>query len=468
MSELDHRSAGEILYEFLQEMGMYENILQNEEDTKAKNIARFFEKIKGYENENPNAKFNEVIDYINLLNEVGESPTVNDEAWQENDAINILTVHSSKGLEFPVVFLVNLVNERFPSRNRSEDLPIPNELIKENLPSGDFHLQEERRLFYVGMTRAKERLFLTAGDYYGDGKRKKKISPFVMEALGDMINKHSLANEVGNQATIIKQYQKINYQNSKQKSPITNHQSLKVDYLSVSQIEAFKTCPMHYKLKYIYKLPTPPSASISFGISIHETLRNYFLSKRDILKIYKENFIEEGYLNKKHKQEFFEKGKIYLQGFVENAMPAGRQGYDAKIKTIALEQKFKIKFQNNLTVGGTIDRVDKLSKGRLEIIDYKTGASIPVQKEVDKDMQLSVYAMAVSEMYKVKPEDIKLSLYYLDTQEKITTSRTAKDLEKVKEEILKIRDEIENSDFKCSNSYFCQQGCEFKMFCKSE
>ena len=50
------------------------------------------------------------------------------------------------------------------------------ELIKEVLPVGDYHLQEERRLFYVGMTRAKEQLFFTAADYYGEGKREKKLS----------------------------------------------------------------------------------------------------------------------------------------------------------------------------------------------------------------------------------------------------------------------------------------------------
>ena len=68
-------------------------------------------------------------------------------------------------------------------------------------------------------------------------------------------------------------------------------------------------------------------------------------------------------------------------------------------------------------------------------------------------------------MYKVKPENVKLSLYYLDKQQKISTTRTTEDLEKVKQKLFDYKSEIENSDFKCSNSYFCQMGCEFKMFC---
>jgi len=452
LKSINKLSAGQILYDYINEVGIYQKILDNSEDVKAKNIAKFFEKIKSFEESAKNASVFALVDYIDLLTEVGESPSVTDVDWQENNAINILTVHSSKGLEFPVVFLVNLVSERFPSRERREQIPIPDYLIKETLPSGDFHLQEERRLFYVGMTRAKERLYFTASDYYNDGKRQKKISPFVTEALGEITN---------NQIPIIKQFQITNLQNSKHKSPITSHQPLKINYLSVSQIETFKSCPMHYKLKYIYKLPTPPSASISFGVSIHNTLKDYFGTKKDILGIYKNNFITEGYINKKHKQEFYKKGEIYLLGFLKNS-------YDPKIKTVSLEQKFTILIDKTLKIGGVIDRVDDLEKGLYEVIDYKTGANIPTQKEVDKDMQLSFYCLAVSNLYKVKPEDIKLSLYYLDTQEKITTTRTAKQLETLKKEILEIKKEIEESDFKCNNSFFCQGKCEYSMFCRNE
>ena len=145
-----------------------------------------------------------------------------------------------------------------------------------------------------------------------------------------------------------------------------------------------------------------------------------------------------------------------------------KNGYDKKVKNIALEQKFVLPLSNDLKIGGTIDRIDDLGNGKIEIIDYKTGANIPSQSEVDKNLQLSFYSLAMSSIKKIKPENIRLSLYYLDTQEKISTTRTAKDLEKVKEEILKIRDEIQNSDFKCNNNFFCQGKCEFSLFCKSD
>jgi len=198
--------------------------------------------------------------------------------------------------------MVNLVKDRFPTRNRSDSLPIPGDLIKEELPSGDFHIQEERRLFYVGMTRAKERLFLTAADFYGDGKRKKKISPFVFEALGDKFEyKVSNTKQISN-------FKLKNQIETKKRKQITNNKSLVVNRLSVSQIETFKICPLHYKLKYIYNFPVSPTASASFGNSIHQTLKEYLETKKDILGIYRKNWIEECYFNKAHKEEFYKKG----------------------------------------------------------------------------------------------------------------------------------------------------------------
>ncbi len=453
------QTAGEILYDYIQEIGLLQKLVENSEDIKAKNIAKFFEKIKSYEDGNKNAGVAAVVDYIDLLIEVGESPNVTDGDWQENNAVNLLTVHSSKGLEFPIVFLVNLVGERFPGRERHEQIPIPTELIREVLPQGDFHIQEERRLFYVGMTRAKEKLYFSAADFYGEAKRKKKISPFVTEALGD---KHNYQLPITNLQSV------NNFSITKKELKKEQASKLKIEYLSVSQIETFESCPLHYKLKYIYKLPTKPSASSSFGISIHNTLKEFYQKVRDgekpteklILGLYKNNWIEEGFDNKKHKQEFYKKGEGYLLGFLKN-------GFNPKTIPVLLEEKFTVPVDPTLKIGGKIDRVDNLGGGKFEIVDYKTGAHLPSQKEVDKDLQLSFYALALSSIKNIDPENIKLSLYYLDEQEKISTTRTAKELEKVKEKILEVRDEIEKSDFKCNHSFFCQGKCEFSLFCKS-
>ena len=461
-------SAGQILYFFLEETGLLLKLLSPESaeaEKRAKNVSKFFDKLKTYEIDHEDNSVSAVVDYLDLSMELGESPLANNEDWTEINAVNILTVHSAKGLEFPVVFLINLVNQRFPSMERREQVPIPESLIKEVLPIGDFHLEEERRLFYVGMTRAKERLILTAADYYGEGKREKKLSPFIFESLGDK-NK-DLVRPIEK----VDQLSFLDYQAKPKREEV--FEKLKVNYLSYSQIETFQTCPLHYKLKYIYKIPTPISASQSFGTAIHNTLRDFFEEVKKGIKptdkfifdLLEKNWVVEGYKTKKHEKEFFDKGKLYLSGFL-------KQGFDQKILPSVLEQPFTVPVAKNLKIGGRIDRVDDLGKEGIEIIDYKTGATIPTQKEVDKNLQLSFYAIAASRIptapFGIDPEKIKLSLYFLDTQEKISTVRTKKQIEEAVKEITSIRDEIEKSDFKCSGHMFCQVGCEFSLFCKSE
>ncbi len=462
-------TAGQLLYYFLEETGLLQKLLSPESveaENEAKNISKFFDKLKTYEVDHEDATVSAVTDWLDLSMELGESPLATNEDWTEINAVNILTVHSAKGLEFPVVFIVNLVGQRFPTMERREQIPIPDALIKEILPVGDYHLEEERRLFYVGMTRAKEKLILTAADYYGEGRREKKLSPFIFESLGDKaVSSEKMLPKVDQLSFL--EYKPIKATKTAESEP------LHIDYLSYSQIETFQTCPLHYKLRYIYKVPTPPSGSASFGTAIHATLKGFYEEVASGSKpteslmfgLLDKNWVREGYKGKKHESDFLQKGKDYLAGFL-------KYGFNPKILPVALEQPFTVPIGKDLKIGGRVDRVDDLGDGEIEIIDYKTGATIPTQREVDINLQLSFYALAATKIpttpFGKAPEKVKLSLYYLDEQEKISTTRTSKQLEDAVTEIIKVRDEIEKSDFKCSNHMFCQMGCEFSLFCKSE
>ena len=466
-------TAGQLLYYFLEETGLITQLLNldtTDIEKKANNISKFFDKLKTYEIDHEDATVSSVVDWIELSTELGESPLAIDNDWTNVNAVNVLTVHSAKGLEFPVVFLVNLVSQRFPSIERKEQIPIPESIIKEVLPIGDYHLEEERRLFYVGMTRSKEMLFLTAADYYGEGKREKNLSPFILESLGeDLISSEQKIMDS-------KQLTFLDYSSKKEKEKLKNTKILlNINYLSYSQINTFQTCPLHYKLRYIFKVPTPHSASQSFGTSIHATLKNFYNSvasgqkptEKLIFECLKNNWVKEGFKTKKHEIKFYEKGEIYLTGFLH-------EGFDPKNITVALEQPFTIPLKLDdknikpLKIGGVIDRVDILPDGTIEIIDYKTGAIIPSQREVDKNLQLSFYGLAATQIpedpFNKKADQIKLSLYYLDEQEKITTVRTKEQLEKAREEIFKVREEIEKSDFVCSRNFLCTD-CEYKLLC---
>lgn len=463
-------SAGQILYYFLEESGLLKELLEvknQKDEVRAQNIARFFEKIKSYESQHDNASIYGVVDWIDLSMQMGESPLAANIDWSENNAVNILTIHSSKGLEFPVVFITNLVTQRFPSRERREQIPLPENIIKEILPEGDFHLQEERRLFYVAMTRAKDALFLTASHFYGDGKRERKISPFVIEALSiEEIEKAKLQlSRKKTQLSLIDIFPKpenILLDKTVIRAPVT--------YLSYSQIQTFDTCPLHYKLKYLLKIPTPQTAAQSFGTSVHSTLKEFYLravegesvTPNDIESILKSVWIPEGYMSSLHQENAYQQALFLITTYVKN-------NFDSNNLPIGLEIPFQFPVKK-IKVGGRIDRIDRIDEKRLEIIDYKTGNNIPTEKELKNNFQLTLYGLAASEirdpLYHRRPDEVVLSLYYLEEGKKLSTTRTLEQLEQAKEVILKKADEIEKSDFRCNKSISCEN-CEYKMLCQT-
>ena len=119
--------------------------------------------------------------HLDLLIGAGDDPAAAAIETDE-DAVRLLTAHNAKGLEFPVVYLVQLVERRFPLRARSESLAFPAELARGSHDPKADHEREERRLFYVAMTRARDRLVMTHAADYG-GKSPRKLSRFVVEAL---------------------------------------------------------------------------------------------------------------------------------------------------------------------------------------------------------------------------------------------------------------------------------------------
>jgi DNA helicase II / ATP-dependent DNA helicase PcrA len=468
-------TAGQILYYYLEDSGLLKTFINPESalsEKRAQNIAKFFEKLKTYEVEHEDASIFAVVDWIELSMQLGESPLAADIDWAENNAVNILTVHSSKGLEFPVVFVVNLVSQRFPTRDRKDQIPVPEELVKEVAPQGDNNLSEERRLFYVAMTRAKDMLFLSAANYYGEGKRERKISPFVYEALGETYV-NSVIKKKKEEASVT-QLTFLDIVKNGEKHRFDDEGTVKqplsalypVNYISYSQIQTFDTCPLHYKLKYILKIPPFPTPALSFGSSVHGVLREFYQAKIKgaaitpdaIETLLQKGWIKEGYTSRDHEKSAYEQAKKILQRYIEHN----------GIVPLATEIPFQFSLPG-LKVGGRIDRIDKLENGMIEIIDYKTGSNMPDGKKLLTDLQMTLYGLAATsvhdELFNKSPSDILLSLYYLNTDTKLTTTRTTEQLEEVKEILKKKAEEISKSDFACSVAN-CKN-CEYKMLCQT-
>ncbi|MBU2214228.1 ATP-dependent helicase, partial [Patescibacteria group bacterium] len=177
------KNATEIIISFLNESG-YLKYLAKQEDRKSREaiqyLNQFMKRAQEFEAANDDKSVKAFLLELQMEIDAGEEGSLSVDIESGPEAIKIMTVHGAKGLEFKYVFITNLVDKRFPTIERREQILIPDALIKEILPKGDIHLEEERRLFYVAMTRSCEHLYFSWAPDYG-GQRIKKPSRFLIE-----------------------------------------------------------------------------------------------------------------------------------------------------------------------------------------------------------------------------------------------------------------------------------------------
>jgi len=461
---LRKETAGQILYYFLEDTGYLSKLVDfktEKEEKKALNISKFFNKLKTFEMEHEDASVFAVSDWIKMSLELNESPQVDYFDKERFDAVNILTIHSAKGLEFPVVFLVNLTQGRFPTYERQEKIALPDALIKEILPFGDYHLEEERRLFYVGLTRAADYVFLTASLYYGEGKKERKISQFLVESLG----KEFLEKKILKKKDEKKQLSIFDF--APKKETVLTSKVYPLEF-SFSALEVYKTCPLQYKYQYVLKIPTIPTAAESFGVSVHQTLQRFYqryqnektIDFNTMLEIYRQSFIPIGYSSPSHFKRMKKEGEKILKDFFERFHPP--EG-----KILALEKNFKIKLEKEIVILGKIDRLDEKEDGKIEIIDYKTG-KMPEEKELKKSLQLSIYALAATDKgtFNKKLSDIILTFYFLNEGKKISFQKEKEDIKKLKEVIEDLVSQIRQEKFEPNVGLWCDF-CPFRIICEA-
>lgn len=474
-----------VLYAFLEKSG-YLNYLTHEEQKGSLNIIQsinylnqFFEKITRYETESYNkATVSGFLEYVSYILESGDEGVL--EQATDQDVVKVMTVHGSKGLEFKYVFIVNMVEDRFPSRRRGESIEMPQALIKEQLPIGDAHYQEERRLFYVALTRAKEHVFILNSEDYG-GIRQKKISRFLPEigfnpplSATSKESKRNISSLLPNNTQDASIDQKIVYEIPKA--------------FSFSQLKSYATCPYQYKLANIIKIPTKGNASFSFGQTIHSTLQKFYEgiqrlnrieqislfsvpeektalpqtiqtpSFEELLKLYDESWIEDWYKDAFQREGYYEKGKKILKEFYTTH----EQSWTVPV---SLEGWFKIKLGDFL-MHGRIDRIDQLPDGTLEIIDYKTGASKEKVSGDEKD-QLLIYQMAAEKLpqYAHIGKPSKLTFFYINDNIKVSFLGTTKEIEQLQTKLIELITQIHEGNFTPTPNPFICNSCDFKDIC---
>jgi len=461
-------SAGKVLYNFLTITNYLKNLDKNESvenQIKIQNIAKFFEKIKEFEQIASIESVTQFIDYLEAVQQSGDDPATVDYD-PDTDAVNVMTIHSVKGLEFPVVFMVNLTSDRFPTRHRSEQIEIPTKLIKETLPVGDWHLEEERRLFYVGITRAKEKLFFTWSRDVG-GKRAKKISPFVLESLDKIKSANDLVK-----LSPLEKIEKF----ATTTIPPSQTSFLDVDVLKLTQgsLDDYLTCAFKYRYVHILRLPILRHHAIVYGSALHTAVAAFNRSKKSgklislpqLLEVFENSWDSEGFLTIEHEEKRKTQGKLAISQFYK------RESKSKNIPSL-IEQPFKFSLPG-VTINGRFDRVDVRAGSKIEIIDYKSSENIDQERanaQAKESIQLAIYALYYYKTHRIMPE--KVSLYFLETGIISSHVPIVKDLEKTEKLILETAKNIKHdrytNHFEANPKYFGREPacnyCAYNSIC---
>ena len=246
---------------------------------------------------------------------------------------------------------------------------------------------------------------------------------------------------------------------------------------SYSALNTFKQCPQKFKFQIIDKIKAPRSSEALFGSSVHAAMKFMFShdplfpTLDEVLGHFSENWKFSAEKSSKElplelAQVYEESGRGMIKNFYKNNPPWN-------FSVVDTESHFEVllpdeKGQNHI-LAGIIDRVDKIGEGEYEIIDYKTSRRIPSQEIADGDFQMSLYHMALMRRWPgTDPAKIKLSLYFLKHNEKISSARSKDALEATREAVLKTIREIEISTkenkFPPVVSKLCDY-CAYKQIC---
>ncbi len=463
-----NQSAGKVLYDFLKRTGYLTRLDRKggiEGQIKIQNIAKFFDKIQEFEQIAKADSPSQFIDYLESIRQAGDDPATV-EFDPDTDAVNVMTVHGAKGLEFPVVFMVNLVSDRFPARFRSEAIEVPEQVIRETLPSGDWHIQEERRLFYVGITRAKDLLYFAWSRDIG-GRRIKKLSPFVLEALDKVKSDASLAK--------LSPLEKIEkFAPLPQKSIQTAFFDVDTLKLTQGSLDDYLTCAFKYRYVHILRLPIARHHAIAYGAALHSAVAAFNRSKvngkvislAQMLEVFENSWDSEGFLTIEHEEKRKNQGKLALEAF-------WKRESNSKDKPSLVESSFKFSLEG-VTIVGRFDRVDVMPGTKVRIIDYKSSENIDQERadaQAKESNQLAIYALYYWKRHRTVPE--KVSLYFLETGIVGSYTPSEEDLKKteklITETAASIHHDVKNNSFVANPKYFGREPacvyCAYNAIC---
>ncbi|MGH7267786.1 MAG: ATP-dependent helicase, partial [Candidatus Rokuibacteriota bacterium] len=457
------RPTGELLYQFLEDSGWLSRMSRAatpREEAEVQNVAKFFRRVQEAARVLRADRVREFVSHLDALIEAGEDPAVA-EADVDAPAVRVQTVHKAKGLEFPVVFVVGLVQGRFPWPSRTEALELPDALVKDRVtpPAGDFHLQDERRLFYVAMTRAEAALYLTSARDYG-GKRERKVSQFVLEAL-------DLPRDAARPFKSAP-FEELARVAAPADSALPDEPPLAPDArleLSHRQVDDYQTCPLKYRYVHLLRVPIRRHHAVVYGETLHRVVEHYLRRRAaglytplaDLLLAFEREWRNEGFLTWGHEAARKEAGRAAVTRFWHEEEASGA-------RPAHVEREFGVELGPN-RVRGRWDRVDE-ADGEAVIVDYKSSDVRAVERADERaaeSLQLKIYALAWREMYGRRPARVELR--FLESGVVGRHAPTEEDVAAARGAIEEAAAGIRGRRFAATPSYQACRFCAYNQIC---
>ena len=495
---------------FEREFYKYEIAIQNSRNIQLLN--QFFEFAQEFNKIYPDNSIEDFTEYLSFA-----SNFEIEEKNLDEQAITISTVHGVKGMQYPVVIIPDVIEHRLPTKFQKDKFSIPQDLlkgVKSRFDEKELHIQEERRLFYVAITRAKEKLIITYAKRYGENKTDSKPSRFLTEidyqqnqnitfqqadpkelseestTQIDQTQTHLMKQVISNLATRkfgeaienVLLYAKSTNKNLDIKTELidkikepdysalekVNEEPVTVPenhVFSVSQFVGYKKCPRLYQYRHVMKIPEKPRYYFDFGSSLHSIAEQLTRMQKDGKTINEKVAGEllakywdpKGYKTKIDEQRDYAEAKTILKVFLDEQAKS-------KSEIVDIERWFETSI-GDIKLRGRIDRIDKDESG-YTVVDYKTSKKASSLNELKKDMQLLVYALAIKQMYGTGP--LKVGDWFLRTNEKVFFEPENQALEAIQNEIKEMAEKIKAAAFEPKKGSWECNYCDYTCLCDDE
>jgi DNA helicase-2/ATP-dependent DNA helicase PcrA len=380
---------------------------------------------------------------------------------EDDDAVKLMSVHGAKGLEFKHVFVLRVVSPSFPASYREPLIAFPPELRNSITIQDDKTLyeQEERRLFYVAMTRARDTL--TIYGTFGRGMKDKTPPGYLRELIKNKEIRPWFTSRT------CREFQTEIFAAAE---PLPLHSRLAewvalppasdlASTLSASAIDRYRICPLQFKLEREWRIPAEVSAAMQYGASMHRVLLAYYdsvrwnrtLSEAALIDLFRSDLAGEAIADRYQHDLYERQGIAQLQAFLADP---------ARPEVLHTEERFSVKIgETNLV--GRIDRIDRGPDGTVIITDYKTGAP-KSQVDADESLQLSLYALAAREKWGYRAEF--LVFHNLEGNTAISTNRSDAQLAEAKLTVADIAMKIAAGEFAPKPGFQCNS-CTYRLLC---